>query len=70
MDRLLHEKIKRELVPQPLKFKKSYFTNNAKLKDKIHIGEPFFKREVRPDKIRAGYTGLLDKLQETQLFMN
>lgn len=66
MHKLLQEKLARENDVPPLKFRKPAFVNNPKLKDKIMIGEPVFKREVRHDQTRAGYTQMLEKLKETQ----
>ena len=59
---MLQEKLDRENKAPPLKFKKSHFVNNPKLKEKIRIGEPMFKTDARHDEARAGYTQLLKKL--------
>lgn len=53
---MLQEKLDRENKAPPLKFKKSHFVNNPKLKEKIRIGEPMFKTDARHDEARAGYT--------------
>ena len=36
------------------------------IRDKITLGEPVFKKEVRHDQVREGYTHLRDKLNATR----
>jgi len=49
------------------KFKDPRFYNDPDIKAKITQGVPLFKREVRKDVIRQGYTKLLEQLLETNL---
>jgi hypothetical protein len=49
------------------KFKDPRFYNDPKIKNKIEPGMQVFKREVRKDVIRQGYTKLLEKMEETNL---
>jgi hypothetical protein len=65
-DKFLREKLDRENKVLPLNIPKSHFVNSKKLKNSIRVGEPLFKRELRNDELRAGYTHLLEKLGDTQ----
>jgi len=49
MNRILYERLDRDNIAPKLKVKKSQYVNNPRLKEKIRVGEPVFKREVRHD---------------------
>ena len=49
------------------KFKDPRFYNDPNIKNQIEHGKQVFKREVRKDVIRQGYTKLLEKMEETNL---
>ena len=50
-----------------IKVKKAKFSNDPKITKGIKMGKPIFQREQREDQVRAGYTQLLAKLNESQL---
>ena len=54
-------------APPPIKVRQAKFSNDPKITRKIKVGMPIFKREVRMDTVRAGYTELLNKLNESEL---
>lgn len=60
MRKIYLQKLERENKAPAVRFKSPTYKNNEKLKEKINFNEPFFRKEVRNDQLRAGYNQLLD----------
>lgn len=58
----MNDSLEEGKTPEPLKVKQRQFSNDPKLTNRIKIGQPIFKREVRNFISRAGYHELLEKL--------